>query len=124
MRRRDDLADEHADGCARRPEAGRDEHEDRHHAEAGLDQEVRRQRAVGPVGLQQPAVEGEEDEEGGGGQDGRDADAALLVEQFGHAVPGREDDDRPQEDRPRCTAGAPAPPSAARGGRCRPRARR
>ena len=97
-RRGHDLADEDADRGPRRAEAGPDEDHDRDQADADLDEKVRRQRPVGPVGLQQPAVEGEEDEEAGGSQDRRDADAALLVEQHGHTVPAREHDDRPHED--------------------------
>ena len=95
---------------------------DRDHPHADLDHEVGRQRPVGAVGLEQAAVERQEDEERGGGQDRRDADAALLVQQHGHAVPADEHDRRPRPARASCPAGAPGRPSAAPGGRCRPRA--
>ena len=85
--RRDDLADEDADGRAGGPEAGGDERQDGDDADAHLDQEVDRQRLVGPVGLQEAPVEREQHEEGRRGEDRRDADAALLVQQHGHAVP-------------------------------------
>ena len=97
MGRRHDLADEDADRGAGRAVAGRHEHDHGDHPEAHLHQQVGRQRPVGPVRLQEAPVEREQDEEAGGGQDGRDADAALLVEQHRHAVPAGEDDDRPHQ---------------------------
>ena len=95
---RRDLAEQHADRRARGAVPGGHQGEDRDHPDAHLHQQVRRQGPVGPVGLQEAPVEREQDEEGGRGQDGRNADAALLAEQHGHCVPAAEDDHRPHED--------------------------
>ena len=98
VRRGHDLPDEDADRGSRGAEAG--QHEDDHgdEADADLHEQIHRQRPIGPVRLQQSAVEREEDEEGGGRQDRRDADAALLVQQHGHVVPAGEHDHGPQQD--------------------------
>ena len=112
VRRRHDLADQHADRRTRGPEPGEHQHEHRDQAHADLDHEVGRQRPVGPVRLQEAAVEREEHEEGGRGEDGRDADAALLVQQHGHAVPADEHEDRPRQDEHRALPVHPPGPAA------------
>ena len=117
-----DLADEHADRRAGRPEAGQHQHEHGDHPYAHLDQEVHREGLVRAVGLEEAAVEREEDEEGGRGEDGRDADAALLVEQRRRRRAGWRRRGRPTPARACCPAGACGPPTGGPGGRCRPRA--
>ena len=98
MRGGHDLADQHADRGTGGPEPGQHEHQHGGQADADLDQEVGRQRPVGAVGLQQAAVEGEQHEECRRGEDRRDADAALLVEQHRHAMPAHEHEHGPGQD--------------------------
>ena len=101
-----DLTDEDADGRAGGAEARGTSTRTATMRTPHLHQEVAGQRPVGPVRLQQAAVEREQDEEGGGGQDRGDADAALLVQQHGHAVPAGEHDHGPDQDEQvacRCT---------------------
>ena len=98
MHRRDDLPHQHAHCGTRGAEAGQHEHEHGGHPNAGFQHEVDGERPVTAMGLQETAVEREEDEERGGGQDGRNADPALLVEQHRHAVAADEHHDRPQQD--------------------------
>ena len=116
------LADQDADGRAGRAEAGQDQHEHGDEPHAHLDQQVDGQRPVGPVRLEQAAVEGEEDEEGRRGQDGGDPDAAGLVEEHGHAVAAQEDDDHPDQDEHGALPVHPAGPAAHEVAACRPRA--
>ncbi len=104
------------------PKPASDQHEHGDEAHAHFDEEVHGQRPVGPMGLEQAAVQREQHEEGRRGQDGGDPDAAGLVEQHGHGVAARGRRRPPRPGRAPCPAGAPGRPSAAPGGPCRPRA--
>ena len=112
VRRRRHLADEDAHGRTGGPVARRHQDDDGHDADAHLHQQVDRQRPVGPVRLQQAPVERQQDEEGRGGENRGDADAALLVEEHGHAVAAREHDHGPDEDDQRALAVDPPRPAA------------
>ena len=98
MRRGQHFADEHPHRGAGWAEAGQHQHEDRHDPHAHLYEQVDREGLIGAMRLQEPAVEGQQDEEGGSGQDRRDADAALLVEDHGDTVPTGEHQDGPRQD--------------------------
>ena len=98
VERGDHLADQDAHGCAGWPEAGEHQYQDGHQAYPDLHDQVDRERRVATARLEQPAVEREQHEERRRGEDGRDADAALLVQQQRHPVAAGEDHRRPQDN--------------------------
>ncbi len=87
-----------------------DQGQDGDRADAAFHQQVGRQRAVGPPGLEQSPIEREQHEEPRRGEDGGDPDPTVLTEQDGDPVPGGEDEDGPGHDGQRALAvDAPGP---------------
>ena len=110
MDRRHDFGQQDPDRRPRGPLPRRHEDQDEDGACAAFHQEVARQGAVGPSGLEQPPIQREQHEESGRREDGGDADPAALSQQFGDPVAGGEDQSGPGHDGQRAlTVDPPGP---------------
>ncbi len=109
--RRDELAEEQAPGRAGHPQTQADEGQHRHRAGAALDQQVERQRAVVPVGLEEAPVQGEEHPQRPGAEHPHHPDGVGQRESIGHQTPGQHHGHQEEGQRDRGLEVEPASPA-------------